>query len=141
METNSPPPPHVSLLIKPSFMISSSSLPASSEVKLEIKIGIVKLVDPHITILAPAGIALPVRVELNRVDRAKVTLHPPKLLLEDQVEEAGVELADLGGGGGDVHGVLSAAQDDLVKDGADGGGVDGSLRAVLLQHLQAVRIP
>jgi hypothetical protein len=30
---------------------------------------------------------------------------------------------------------------DLLEDGADGGGVDGSLRAVGLQQLQRVRVP
>ena len=42
------------------------------------------------------------------VDGSKVTLDTAKLLLENEVEESSVELADLGGGGGHRHGLLSS---------------------------------
>ena len=73
----------------------------------------------HVAVLASAGVAPSVRPELDGVDGAKVALHPGKLLLKHHVEEAGVKLADPGGRGRHVHGLLTAAQHDMVRQRAE----------------------
>ena len=56
------------------------------------------------------------------------------------MEESRVELSDLGGGGGDVHGLLTTAEHDMVELGRDGGAVDGSVGLVGLEALQRVGV-
>lgn len=74
-------------------------------VELEVEVSIVELVHPDVPVLAPAGVSPSVRVELDGVDRTEVSLHPAKLLLEHQVEEPCVELADPGGGGSHLENI------------------------------------
>lgn len=74
------------------------------------------------------------------VDGSEMSLDPAELLLKDHGEEPCVELSDLGGGHGDVHGLLSSAQHHVLVDGRDGGRVDGTLRLVLVQPVQAVQV-
>ena len=110
-------------------------------VELELEVGIVELVHPDVSVLATAGVAPSGGVEHDRVDGTEVTLHPSELLVEHHVEEPGVELADPGGGGGHVHGVLTSAQHDVVEQRADGGRVHGTLGLVAFQFLQIMGIP
>ena len=49
----------------------------------------------------------------NAVDGTKVAFDSGKLLFVDEVVELGVELSDLGGGGGHVHGLLASPQHHL----------------------------
>lgn len=84
-----------------------------SVIKFEVEIVGVELVDPDVAVLTSGRVGLAVRVESERVDGTKVALHPAKLLLEDEVEEAGVELADPRGCRRHVHGLLTTAQHHL----------------------------
>lgn len=59
-----------------------------------------------------------------------MALDTPDLVFEDLVVEAGFELALAGGGGGDVHGGLAAAEDDEGFLGGYGGGVEGGVGGV-----------
>lgn len=56
---------------------------------------------------------LAVWVERHTVDGSEVTLDPAKLLFVSCVEEPGLELADPGGGGGDLHGLLTSSHHHL----------------------------
>lgn len=54
---------------------------------LEIVITLIKVVDPHITILSPAAVPFTVRVECEGIDRTEMPLHSAYFLLKYQVEE------------------------------------------------------
>ena len=69
-----------------------------------------------------------------------MSLDPAELLLEDHGEEPGVELSDFRGSHGDVHGLLATAQHHVVVDGRDGGRVDGPLRFVGVDPLEALKV-
>ena len=58
------------------------------------------------------------------------------LLLEDLVVEPGLELTLSRGGGGDVHGGLAAAEDDVVLLGGDAGAVERGVGGVGLEQLE-----
>ena len=64
------------------------------EVELELMVGIIKRVDPNVTVLSAAGVALAVGVEGERVDGTEVALHPAKLLLKHQVEESEIIMCE-----------------------------------------------
>lgn len=61
------------------------------------------------------------------------------LVLEDLVVEAGLELALARGRGGDVHGGLAAAEDDVVLLGGDAGAVERRVGRVGLEDLEVPR--
>ena len=64
---------------------------------------------------------------------ARVTyLDPPEFFLEDHVEEARVEFPDSGGCGGDVHRILSTAQNHMFTNWGDGCRIYRTLRLVRL---------
>jgi len=109
-------------------------------IELEVEVVFVELVHPHVSILTAASISLTVGSEHDGVDGAEVALHPPELLLEHHVEEPSLELAHPAAGGGDLHGVLAAAKDDVVEDGRHGGGVHWTLRHVPLHHGEVVGV-
>lgn len=62
--------------------------------------------------------------------------HATDLVLEDLVVEARLELALAGGGGGDVHGGLAAAQDHVVLLRGDACAVERGVGGVRLQELE-----
>ena len=96
----------------------------------KIKIPPNKRMHPYIAVLAAARVPPPERVHRHRVQGPKVPLDAPDFVLEDLVVEAGFELALAGGGGGDVHGGLAAAEDHEGFLGRDGGGVEGGVGGV-----------
>lgn len=102
---------------------------------------LIKNVNADVAIFPSASVTLAVRMEANTVDGAEVTFDVAELLLEHQVEEPGVELADLGAGHGDVHGLLAAAQHHVVVHGRDGGAVHRSLGLISVQAIQGLRVP
>lgn len=85
------------------------------------------MMHPHIPILPTTGIPPPLRIHRNRIQRSEMPLYAPNLVLEDAVVEACFEFALAGGGGGNVHGCLPAAEDYKVLFGGDGGGVEGGI--------------
>ena len=72
----------------------------------------------------------------TRVDRTEVPARVGKLLCKHFVEEARLEVARLGVGGGDRGRVLPAPNEHVVEDGRQRGAVDGRRRLVLLEHLE-----
>ena len=96
----------------------------------EIIIPLVKSVHSHVAVLPAARVSSPQRIHRHRVEWAEMPLNAPDLVLEDLVVEAGFEFALAGGGGGDVHGGLAAAEDDEGLLRGDGGGVEGGVGRV-----------
>ena len=62
--------------------------------------------------------------------------HTADLVLKDLVVEPGLELALPGGGGGDVHGGLAAAEYDKVLLGRDAGAVERRICRVRLEDVE-----
>ena len=91
--------------------------------------------DAGVAILATRRERAAIRVPRERVDGPEVSADPADLFLVDLVEDLGVELASLGGGGGHRHGVLASAQDDVLEDRGHDGGVHRSIRRVRLEAL------
>ena len=69
-----------------------------------------------VAVLAAGRVVVAVGGEGEGVDGAEVTLDAAELLLEDEVVETRVELADLGRGGCDLHGVLASTQNHLEEN-------------------------
>ena len=67
---------------------------------------------------------------------SEVAPHAADLVLEDLVVEAGLELALASAGGGDVHGGLATAENDVVLLGSDTGAVERGVGGVGLQELE-----
>ena len=68
-----------------------------------------------VAVLAAGRVVVAVGGECEGVDGAEVTLDAAELLLEDEVVETRVELADLGRGGCDLHGILATTQNHLEE--------------------------
>eukprot|EP00962_Isochrysis_galbana_P028244 scaffold8900_cov119-Isochrysis_galbana.AAC.5 len=78
-----------------------------------LKVVLVEVVYPDVTVLSPACICAAMRRKRQRIDGAEVPRHAAKLLAKGVVEEDGLELALLSRGCGDGHGVLPAAGDQV----------------------------
>ncbi len=102
----------------------------------KVKIPPIELMHPHIPILAPTRIPPPQRIHRNRVQGSEMTFDAADLVFEDFVVEAGFEFALAGGGGGDVHGCLAAAEDDEGFFGGDGCGVEGGVGGVGFYYVE-----
>lgn len=72
---------------------------------------------------------LAVWVERHTVDGSEVTLDPAKLLFVSCVEEPGLELADPGGGGGDLHGLLTSSHHHLQHTHTQGLKVSSGIKS------------
>lgn len=99
---------------------------------------------PHIAVLSPAGVSSSIGMEADGVDGSKMSLHPCKLFLKHKVEETCVELANSGGGGGDVHSLLTATHYHMrvgVHERGDGSRVNGSVSLIHLEGLQIADVP
>lgn len=102
----------------------------------EVKVGLIKLMHTHISILTSRRITLSVRVDGDGVERAEMTTHATNLLLKHLVVEARLEFTLASRSGGDVHGSLAATEDDEVFLGGDGSGVEGGVGDVGLHNLE-----
>jgi hypothetical protein len=99
------------------------------------------VVHTHVTVLAAGAVALARGVDGDVVERAEVATHTADLLFEDLVVEAGLELTLARGCGGDVHGGLATAEDNVVlRVGGDGGGVEGGVGDVGLEDFHGVGV-
>jgi hypothetical protein len=108
--------------------------------KLEIKVGLVEVVDTDVTILTTRGVASTERRDGDVVERTEMASDTANLLFEDLVVEAGFELSLTGAGGGDVHGGLTTSDDHVVLDGCDGGRVEGCVGNVCLHDFERLGV-
>lgn len=88
----------------------------------EIKVSLVEMVNPDVTVFAPAGVASPRGVDGDGVQRTEMAFDASDLVLEDSVVKAGLEFALPGRCGRDIGGGLPAAEDHKVFFRRDGGG-------------------
>lgn len=77
---------------------------------------------PLSPVLRSGSVAEAVRVDRQGVDRTEVPLNSAELRLVDHVEEPGLELANVRGGGGHGHGVLPSPEDHVFLLGQHGEG-------------------
>jgi hypothetical protein len=70
-------------------------------------------VGADVAILSTTAVALAVWVETNSVDGTEMTLDASELFFKDQVEEAGVELADPRRRRCHLHGLLTTTKYNL----------------------------
>ena len=96
----------------------------------------IKMMHPYIAILTATRIPSPQRIHSNRVERPKMALHSPDLVFEDFVVEPRFEFPLARRRGGDVHGCLTAAEDDEGFLRRQRGGVQGRVRGVGLEELE-----
>lgn len=87
---------------------------------------LVEVVHSDIPVLSSDSVPRPLRMARDSVARPEPALCPRELLLEDAVPEPDFELSLPRTGRGDVHGVLSAAEEDVRVLGKQRGGVEGS---------------
>jgi hypothetical protein len=121
------------------FILFQSQI-LSNLFKNQIEVAWVEVLNAHETVFTATRVALAVGMECQAVDGTEVTFESREFLLVDEMEEARIELAGACGGRGDVHGFLSTAQHDVVEDGADGGGVDGTFGLVGLEAVEGVDV-
>merc|ERR1712096_300593 len=76
---------------------------------VELEVVLVEFVHPDETVLSSTGKPGAVGVELDRVYGSEVPLDPGKFVLENHVEEAGVEFSVLGRSGRYVPGLLTSS--------------------------------
>ncbi len=107
---------------------------------LEVEVTVIKGLQADETVLGAGRIAASIRVEGERLNGTEVALDAAKLLLEDEVEEAALELARLRVGGGYLHRLLTTADDDVVEDGRDGRRVHRAVGDEGLQVLEGVGV-
>jgi len=107
---------------------------------LEVEVTVIKGLQADETVLGAGGVAASIRVEGERLNGTEVALDAAKLLLEDEVEEAALELARLRVGGRYLHRLLTTADDDVVEDGRDGRRVHRAVGDKGLQVLEGVGV-
>ena len=69
-----------------------------------------------------------------------MTLYSSNLLFKDAVKEADLEFTGSCIGGGDITGLLTTPQDDLVLERRDGGCVDGCICAIRSNQLEGFEV-
>lgn len=94
------------------------------------------MVNSHVTVLSARGVSRARGMDSDGVKRTEVATDTTDFVLEDLVVEAGFEFTLSGGGGGDVHGGLTTAENDEVFARGDGGGVEGGICDVGFEELQ-----
>ncbi|KAI3488103.1 hypothetical protein L1887_47882 [Cichorium endivia] len=109
-------------------------------VELRVEEAGVEPVDTHVAVLTARGVRGAGGVDGDGVDGAKVTGQTRALLLKHLVPEARLEAALARRGGGDVHGVLTTADDDKRLGRVDGGRVQGRLGGVGLDDLERLGV-
>lgn len=67
----------------------------------------------HETVFSATGIGFSVGMESERVDGTEMALDAGELFFENQMVEAGIELANLGRGGGYLPGLLTTSKHHL----------------------------
>lgn len=99
------------------------------------------MVHTHVTVLTAGAVALARGVDGDVVEGTEVAAHATDLLLEDLVVEAGLEFTLASGGGGDVHGGLATAEDNVALGvRGDGGGVEGRVGDVGLEDFHGAGV-
>ena len=124
--------------VSPSYVRVLLILRLPLDFELEIKIRRVEVVDTSITILTTGAVHCSERVDSNIVEGTEMTSDTTNLLLEHFVVETSFELSLTSRGGGDIHGCLTTAEDDVVFDGGDGGAVERGVCDVGLEDLEVV---
>ena len=113
-------------------------LPLPLNLVHEVVVALVEVVDTDVTVLTTAGVALAGRIGGDRVEGTEVTAHATNLALEDLVVETGLEFTLAGRGGGDIHGGLTATEDNVVLLASDGSAVKRGVGGVGLENLEVL---
>lgn len=85
------------------------------KVELEIEVILVELVHSNVTVFTTASVAFAIGMERQRVDGTEVALDAGEFLLENQMEEASIELANTSRCRCYVHGFLTTSQHNLYQ--------------------------
>jgi hypothetical protein len=101
----------------------------------KVEVALVEMMDADITVLSAAGVALAGRVGGDGVEGTEVTADTTNFVLEDLVVEAGLELSLASRSSSDVHGGLTATENNEIFLGGDGGAVEGGITDVRLEDV------
>lgn len=123
-----------------SFLLKTLQPQLTLNLELEVKVGLVEVVDTDVTILTTGCVDGAEGRDGDVVERTEVTSDTANLLFEDLVVEAGFELSLTGAGCGDIHGGLTTSDDNVVLDGCDGGRVEGGIGDVCLHDLECLGV-
>lgn len=102
----------------------------------EIKIRLIKMMHPYVPVLATAGVSSTLRINGNGIQRSKVALDTPNLVLKNLVVKARFELALARRCGGHVGSSLASAENNEFFFGRDGGSVEGRVGEVGLENFE-----
>lgn len=106
----------------------------------EVKVGLIEVVHTHITIFSATAVAGSLWVDCDIVQGTEMATNTANLLHEDLVVETCLELSLTGRGGGDVHGCLSATEDNVIFHRCDRSAVQGGVRNITLQDAEILNI-
>lgn len=123
-----------------SFLLKTLQPQLTLNLELEVKVGLVEVVDTDVTILTTGCVDGAEGRDGDVVERTEVTSDTANLLFEDLVVETGFELSLTGAGCGDIHGGLTTSDDNVVLDGCDGGRVEGGIGDVCLHDLECLGV-
>ena len=104
----------------------------------KVKIGLVEVVHSHVTVLSAAAVSSTLGVNGHVVQRTEMAPDTANLLLENLVVEPRLEFTLSCACGGNIHGRLSTAEDNVVLDGCDRGTVEGGIGRICLKNLEAI---
>ena len=99
------------LNLNPLSLHPSNSFPLNLVHK--IKIGLLKMMNPHISIFPPTSITLPLRMNSNGIQRTKMSSYPPNFILENLMVKASFKFTLARLCRGDIAGFLATSQDNL----------------------------
>ncbi|KND88935.1 hypothetical protein TOPH_06453 [Tolypocladium ophioglossoides CBS 100239] len=99
----------------------------------KVVVTLVEVVNADVAVFSAACVALAGGVGGDGVEGTEVAADTADLVLEDLVVEAGLEFTLTGGGSGDVHSGLAAAEDDKVLLRGDASAVEGRVGWVVFQ--------
>lgn len=94
------------------------------------------MVNTHVTVLTTGCVSGTGGVNIDGVERTKVTTDTANLVFENLVVETGLEFTLASGGSCDIHGGLTTTQNHVFLLGSDGGGVEGSIGGVGLEDVE-----
>jgi hypothetical protein len=96
-------------------------------------------VNANVSVLTTRGVCSACGVDIDSVQRTKVTLHSADFFADNGVPETSLELSLAGGGCGDIHGGLTTTENHEALLWCDACSVEGSIGDVGFEDSEVTR--
>jgi hypothetical protein len=102
----------------------------------EIKICLIEMMHPYISILATTRISTPLRIRGDRIERTKMAFHAPNFIFKDLVVKTRLKFTLARGGCRHVGGGLTPSEDHEIFFRRDGRGIQRGIGRVSFENFE-----